>query len=219
MTLITRQCFAIPTSSLKIVRSTERARRAPTGCASERQKRSDLICDRETSCPPASSPSPLFPPRRISTTFESTSFRTLFPTSLVFPPSRPSYLFFLFVISLVFPCCSRASSCAEFIPPAKYRVRLPISPPSSLLFSTSNHRSFRVQPRFFLFFIIYSDSFNSFHAIDPQHHWNRASSNPCLIFFFFLCFSISLLFFFYIPTILDKLLHELTAISNHFLHL
>ncbi|KYQ46249.1 hypothetical protein ALC60_14671 [Trachymyrmex zeteki] len=100
MTLITRQCFAIPTSSLEIVRSTEKARRAPTGCASEKQKRSDLICDRETSCPPASSPSPLFPPRRISTTFESTSFRTLFvfPTSLAFPPLR------------ALPTCSSSSS-------------------------------------------------------------------------------------------------------------
>ncbi|EGI59046.1 hypothetical protein G5I_12756 [Acromyrmex echinatior] len=100
MTLITRQCFAIPTSSLEIMRSTERARRAPTGCASEKQKRSDLICDRETSCPPASSPSPLFPPRRISTTFESTSFRTLFvfPTSLAFLPLR------------ALPTCSSSSS-------------------------------------------------------------------------------------------------------------
>lgn len=55
-----------------MVKSTERPRRAPVGRASERQRRSDLICDRKTSCPPASSPSPLPSTRRISTTFEST---------------------------------------------------------------------------------------------------------------------------------------------------
>ncbi|TGZ58292.1 Uncharacterized protein DBV15_10757 [Temnothorax longispinosus] len=36
-------------ASLEIVRSTKRARRVPAGRASERQERSDLICDRETS--------------------------------------------------------------------------------------------------------------------------------------------------------------------------
>lgn len=43
---------------LEIVRSTERARRGPAGRASERQTRSDLICDRKTPCPLP----PLHPP-------------------------------------------------------------------------------------------------------------------------------------------------------------
>lgn len=51
MTLITRQCFAIPTSSRE-PRDREIDKEGPTGPfgrASERQRRSDLICDRETS--------------------------------------------------------------------------------------------------------------------------------------------------------------------------
>lgn len=76
MTLITRQCFAIPTSSRE-PRDREIDKEGPTGPvgrASERQKRSDLICDRETSrlltiapvpstakSPPPSNPPPSAP--------------------------------------------------------------------------------------------------------------------------------------------------------------
>lgn len=102
-----------------MVKSTERPRRAPVGRASERQKRSDLICDRKTSYPPASSPSPLYPSRRISTTFESTSCTLRLLASLALLPSLPPRS------SPVFRC-SWASSRAEFISPVKYsRPRLP----------------------------------------------------------------------------------------------
>jgi len=155
------------------VRSTERARRASTGRASEKQKRSDLICDRETSCPPASSSSPPFPPRRISTTFESTSFRTLrLPVSLAFPPLR------------ALPIRSSSSSSplsslvvheplsrTEFIPPAKYpRVRLLISHSSSrFCFSPPPITILSASERIFPF--IHFDSFSLFRnscAIGPS---------------------------------------------------
>lgn len=117
-------------ASLEIVRSTKKVRWVPVDRASERHERSDLICDRETSRLLTIAPVP-------SITANLHHLRIyLFPRT---PPSprvfRPSYLFLLFVVSpssSLVVHSSRASSRAEFIPPAKYpRIRLPISPPSS----------------------------------------------------------------------------------------
>lgn len=122
--------------------------------------------------------------------------------------------------SLVFPCCSRASSRAEFIPPAKYpRVHLLISPPSSPFRFPPPPIvvSFRARFSFPLSFILIPSVHFVAHVPSiPRHPRTRASSNPRFIFSLRLLLSL----FFYIPTyILDKVLHGLTAISSHFLRL
>lgn len=68
-----------------MVKSTERPRRAPVGRASERQKRSDLICDRKTSHPPASSSSPL----PSTANLHHLRINLLHPPSLASIPSLP----------------------------------------------------------------------------------------------------------------------------------
>jgi len=169
------------------VRSTKRTRRAPTGRASEKQKRSDLIRDRETSCPPASSSSPPFPPRRI---------HHLRIHLLPHPPSsrvsrlssvaRPSYPFLLFIVSLVFPCCSRASSRTEFIPPAKYpRVRLLISHSSSRFrFSPPSITVFSASERIFSFISISSVYFvTHVPSVLPTSSDLRFFESPLDLFF------------------------------------
>lgn len=118
MTLITRQCFAIPTSSPARPRDRaidgERVRRGP-GRTSEREadERSDLICDRKTPCPlppphPLLLPAAVNPPRDV----ESTSCNTLLPPPPPPPPALlallakapflPARLLFVVVVSLVF---------------------------------------------------------------------------------------------------------------------
>lgn len=127
MTLIIRQCFAIPTSSCERRDGEidgEGPERAPVGRASERQKRSDLICDRKTSCPPASS------------FLHGESLHHL-RIHLLHPPSsrvsRPTSFLTSYVPPLRrLPClfrCSWAFSRAEFISSAKYsRLRLRYRP-------------------------------------------------------------------------------------------
>ncbi|KOX79941.1 hypothetical protein WN51_11552 [Melipona quadrifasciata] len=91
MTLITRQCFAIPTSG-------PGEDRGPSPSRNERDReRSDLIRDREARCPPASSrsqPSP--PPLSDSTSFTFFSFyragRTPPPQSCSFSLSGKIFL-------------------------------------------------------------------------------------------------------------------------------
>ncbi|EZA59420.1 hypothetical protein X777_00456 [Ooceraea biroi] len=75
---------------VEIVRSTERARRAPTVRASERQTRSDLICDRKTSCPPASSP-PLATPIRPRCALPTCSSSSSSPLSFVVVHEPPPH--------------------------------------------------------------------------------------------------------------------------------
>lgn len=170
-----------------------------------------------------------------STTFESTSFRTPSVSSRVSLASLSLSLSALVTRPSYMPRSSSSSSPlsslvlftsllsrAEFIPPAKYsRVRLPISAPSSLalasprppitVLSASEHA-------FFLPFIIYSDYLGVFRS-------SRVPSDSTLLSIPRLIFSLlpRLPFrhvVFYIPIyVLDKLLHELTAISNHFLRL
>lgn len=142
-----------------MVKSTERPRRAPVGRASERQRRSDLICDRKTSCPPASSPSPL----PTEANLHHLRINLLHP-----PSSRVSRLtcfatssFLHFVVSLVFRC-SWASSRAKFISPAKYsRLRL---------------RYRLLHLHFFFNFSPLPISFHSFACIFPSVFINRFDS-------------------------------------------
>lgn len=117
MTLITRQCFAIPTSSrepLEIVRSTKRTRRGPAGRTSERQRRSDLICDRETSRLLTIAPVPSMANLhhlRIHLFPHPPSTRVSRLTS-----ARPSYLFLL-VVSLLSSLVVREPPCALNLSP------------------------------------------------------------------------------------------------------
>lgn len=167
-----------------MVRSTKRVRRVSVGRASERQKRSDLICDREASCPPASSPSPPFPPRRISTTFEST-FRLARVSRLSSAsralPTRSSF------------SSSPLSSLVVHEPPRA----LNLSPQLNIRAFTSRYRPLHLRfvpphlqspffPRSSAFFLSFSLSFILissvyFVAHVPsilRHPRTRASSNP-----------------------------------------
>lgn len=196
MTLITRQCFAIPTSSreLRDCKIDEEGSMTPTGRASEKQKRSDLIYDRETSRLLTIAPVPstanlhlrihLFPHPPSSRVFHLSSVAR--PSSV--PPLR--------CLPCLPLCCSRVFSRAEFIPPAKYpRVHFLISLPSSLLrFSLP---SFRVQARFS--FPLSFIPIPSFISCLTCHHssisWgSRFFESPSSSFLYFISFHFSFTF-------------------------